>query len=332
MVITKTQTRMRPFTLDDVQAVADLFNAYSRHLRGVDDTDVDELMNDFTTPGINLEETVRVVENDNGEIVGYIDVWDVSEPHVIKYVWGILHPDIWDDELYRQILSWAEGCARARVKLAPENTRVVINHGTMNKDIIRKKALENYGYSLVRHFFRMEIDLNGEPDQPILPEGLTIVPIKIETELRAVITVMEEAFKDHWGYVEHPLDQLMEHWEHFIENDKDFDPNLWYLAKDGEEIVGVCRCSGKMIEDPDMAWVNQLCVRKPWRRQGLGMALLLTSFNEFFRRGKKRVGLGVDASSLTNATRLYERAGMHVSEQYDTYELELRSGEDLSTQ
>ena len=60
------------------------------------------------------------------------------------------------------------------------------------------------------------------------------------------------------------------------------------------------------------------------------MALLLNSFQEFYRRGKQRVGLGVDASSLTNATRLYENAGMHISLQYDTYEMEIRPGKDLA--
>ena len=35
------------------------------------------------------------------------------------------------------------------------------------------------------------------------------------------------------------------------------------------------------------------------------------------------------ASSLTNATRLYEKAGMQVTEKYNTYELELRPGQDL---
>ena len=51
-----------------------------------------------------------------------------------------------------------------------------------------------------------------------------------------------------------------------------------------------------------MAWVNQLCVRRPWRRRGLGLAMLHHCFGEFYRRGKQRVGLGVDATSLTNAT------------------------------
>jgi ribosomal protein S18 acetylase RimI-like enzyme len=53
-------------------------------------------------------------------------------------------------------------------------------------------------------------------------------------------------------------------------------------------------------------------VRKPWRRRGLGLALLQHAFTEFWRRGERTVALGVDAENPTGATRLYERAGMHV--------------------
>ena len=55
-----------------------------------------------------------------------------------------------------------------------------------------------------------------------------------------------------------------------------------------------------------------LGVRRAWRRQGLGEALLLHAFAEFRRRDITRGTLGVDASSATGATRLYERAGMSV--------------------
>jgi ribosomal protein S18 acetylase RimI-like enzyme len=81
-----------------------------------------------------------------------------------------------------------------------------------------------------------------------------------------------------------------------------------------------------------MGWVNTLGVLRPWRRKGVGMALLLHSFNEFYRRGWRKAGLGVDASSLTGATRLYERAGMHVARQYDSYQKELRPGREPSTE
>ncbi|HEV2582694.1 MAG TPA: GNAT family N-acetyltransferase, partial [Ktedonobacteraceae bacterium] len=79
-------------------------------------------------------------------------------------------------------------------------------------------------------------------------------------------------------------------------------------------------------------WVNTLAVLRPWRKQGLGMALLLHSFREFYQRGKRKVGLGVDSQNLTGATRLYQRAGMHVAREHITYEKELRAGIELSTQ
>lgn len=44
------------------------------------------------------------------------------------------------------------------------------------------------------------------------------------------------------------------------------------------------------------------------------------------------MALYVDAQSLTGASRLYERAGMHVVRQFDQYEKELRAGIEQSTQ
>lgn len=58
----------------------------------------------------------------------------------------------------------------------------------------------------------------------------------------------------------------------------------------------------------------------------------LSRFGLFYRRGKRKMALYVDAQSLTGASRLYERAGMHVVRQFDQYEKELRAGIEQSTQ
>ncbi len=324
-------TTLRPFTLDDAETVVDLFNTHAKYLIGKADTALDEMIVEWTTPGFNLEEAARVVEAQDGEIIGYIDVWDVSKPHVIKYAIGVLHPEAWDERVFHDMLAWAEDYARSRIHLAPENTRVVISQGIESQDTLHKAALEAYGYDLVRHFYRMVIDMDPSLPAPVVPEGITIAPIRLEDELQDAIIATEQGFADHWGHVEHTLEESLKQWEHSIKTNEDFDPSLWYLAKDGDQIAGICRCSSKVTEDPGMGWVNQLCVLKPWRRRGLGLALLHTAFNEFRQRGKQRVGLGVDASSLTNATRLYEKAGMHVVRQYDTYHFELRPGVDIRT-
>ena len=99
-----------------------------------------------------------------------------------------------------------------------------------------------------------------------------------------------------------------------------------------DEVACVSLCRIDAYEDPAMGWVNTLGVRRPWRRSGLGLALLRHSFGELYRRGKRAVGLGVDANSLTGATRLYEKAGMHVIHQMNNYEKVLRPGADLRLQ
>jgi mycothiol synthase len=102
--------------------------------------------------------------------------------------------------------------------------------------------------------------------------------------------------------------------------DPDFDPALWFVVRDGEEIAAVMR------NEPDRSgagFVGALGVRKPWRRRGIAQALLQHAFAEFYGRGKRRVALGVDAENPTGATRLYERAGMHVAFEAVAYGKEL---------
>jgi mycothiol synthase len=132
---------------------------------------------------------------------------------------------------------------------------------------------------------------------------------------------MEEAFADHWGHVP----RSFETWSHRTFNSPGFDPSLYFLAwQDNQPAAGLmCKHRG------EMAWVGTLGVRRPWRKRGLGLALMRHAFREFYHRGDTHIGLGVDASNPTGATRLYERAGMHVAREYVLYEKELRPGREL---
>ena len=111
-----------------------------------------------------------------------------------------------------------------------------------------------------------------------------------------------------------------------------FDPTLLFLAMDDDEIAGFNICRAAAYDDLEVGWVGTLGVRRPWRKRGIGLALLRHSFSEFYRRGKRKVGLGVDAQNLTGALRLYEQAGMHIHRAFDQYEKELRAGMEISVQ
>ena len=113
-----------------------------------------------------------------------------------------------------------------------------------------------------------------------------------------------EAFEDEWNFVAMPFEEWR---EMRLVKDPDFDPTLWFLVREGDEIAAVMR------NEPDRSgagFVGALGVRKPWRKRGLALALLQHAFGEFYRRGKRRVSLGVDAQNPSGATPL--RARRHV--------------------
>ena len=97
---------------------------------------------------------------------------------------------------------------------------------------------------------------------------------------------------------------------------------------DVDQIAGYSLCRSRS----GIGWVGTLGVRRAWRKRGLGEALLLHSSGEFYKRGTKTIGLGVDAENPTGATRLYRKAGMKVAAEYVIYEKELRAGREPEEQ
>ena len=97
------------------------------------------------------------------------------------------------------------------------------------------------------------------------------------------------------------------------------DPTLWFIAESDGTIAGVSLC--KMRDDA--GHVQTLGVRRAFRRNGLGLALLRHSFSEFYRRGVRIVRLDVDSENLTGATKLYQRAGMREVRRFALYRKEL---------
>jgi GNAT superfamily N-acetyltransferase len=167
----------------------------------------------------------------------------------------------------------------------------------------------------------MAIELDSPPPEPRWPEGIAVRTFDRAADEDIVFDVQNETFADMWEYTPPPR----EDWQGWM-FDSQHDPTLWFVVTEGEEAAAIALCRPHETGDPDMGWVSVLGVRRPWRRRGLGLALLRHVFGEFHRRGRKRVGLGVDGSSPTGATQLYERAGMSVDRRWDVYEKESRAG------
>jgi mycothiol synthase len=229
-------------------------------------------------------------------------------------------------------MTWAQDRARQAIRRVPEDARVAMHCSTVSTHKPSKDLFEKTGMQLIRHFCHMVIELDQRPPTPQWPEGITLRDYNHNQDAEGFYRVVYETFKDHWGYVDEPFEEGYKRWTHLATNHEDYDPTLWFMAMDGGEIAGVARSRRRSDEDPEMGWISVLGVLRPWRGRGIGLALLQHTFGEFFIRGKRRAGLGVDAQSLTGATRLYEKAGMHIQRQYDTYELELRPDVELRTE
>ena len=324
----------RGATVNDIEPALVLFNRWSRSVIGRDEiTDAQALHNEWISPGFDLEQDIRLVFAPNGQMAGYIEVWTTAKPPVHPWMWGRVDPDYEDQGIGTSMLRWAEGHALRALKDVPAELRFAPRVGTYREAEKPKKLFDDMGYHHIRSGYQMRINMDAPVPKPEFPEGITIRTYNPETDAAAVYRAQTDSFRDHFGFVEEPFEEGLTRFKHFWEHESS-DPTLLFLAMDGpsREIAGINLCRPHSYEDPEVGWVGTLGVRRPWRKRGLGLALLRHSFNEFYRRGKRIVGLGVDAQNLTGALRLYETAGMHVHQTFDLYEKELRAGTEISVE
>jgi GNAT superfamily N-acetyltransferase len=209
---------------------------------------------------------------------------------------------------------------------------VVLLQQRLSTDAAARELLLGQDYRVARHYLRMLVELDAPPPRPVVPEGIVIRPFVRDREGRPLVRALREAFRDNWGYVERPFEEEYQRWMHMLDRDPECDPApFWFVAMEGAEIAGAALCHPRMAEDSQMAWVDVVGVRPPWRRRGIALTLLNHSFRALYRGGARKVALEVDTQSPTDATRLYQKAGMHVERRYDFFEKELRPGEAPST-
>ena len=277
----------------------------------------EELKNEWQSEGFNPETDAFIIETKDGRIVGYEEFGNQHEHYNLRTD-GYVHPQFKGLGIGTTLLRRAEARAIEEMRLAEPDLRIFLRSTIDSRDAASHELHKTEGYFPKRYHWRMEIKLDSAPPAAVWPEGVEIRPfVRAEHEM-AVWQAQNESFRDHWG----SHDVSFEEFVHSRFDDPEFDPALWVIAWDGNEVAGFSINRYRM----GIGWIRTLGVRRPWRKKGLGLALLQQSFGEFRKRGTNTIGLGVDASNPTGATRLYQRAGMVVASEFLTYEKELRPG------
>jgi mycothiol synthase len=261
----------------------------------------------------------------NGEVVAYTRCWWEIEGdgNWIGFQFGYVLPEWRHKGIGSALLRFTEARLReiARQLKAsgelPAEAACFLSNEVHDSEIDRSHLTERFNYQAVRYAFDMvRPDLENIPDLN-LPAGVEVREVKPE-HLRQIWEASNDAFRDHWGYIPDP-------WEAFqqLMGSPDYDPSLWRVAWQDDQVVGMVLS----LIDQDQnekygrrrGFTENICVRRPWRKQGVAKALIAMSLKALKARGMAEAGLGVDAENISGALHLYQYMGYQVVKRMTIY-------------
>jgi len=280
--------------IEDLPATTALYNICEIADSGVSDYSEEEVRSEWQELEIGRDVVLILGEDD--QIAGAIQVGGYTGgAHLAS---GYVHPDHTGQGLGRALVEWSE----RRIQDDPpgeQGHRLV--HLTNGANQAAGNLLVSTGFELEKNFVRMRIDLDGEPESPVLPEGFCLEAFSGEPDLEGFYSVVEEAFLDQWSIAP----RTFENWKEAALG-TGYDPNHWSQVFHGDERVGIAIG----LNDFGEGWIRWVGVREKHRCVGIGKAMMLDQFARYWRAGVTRIGLGFDQTNLTDPGRLYERVGM----------------------
>ena len=258
-----------------------------------------------------------------GEVIGYSRVtWKEELDGKRLYVhFGFLLPEWRRRGIGRLMLRYNQQRLRRIAAVHPNHIPRYFESFAADSEVSATALLLREGYSAVRHNFEMlRPTLDDIPEAP-MPPGLEVRPVQMD-HLQTIRDASVEAFRDHWGYSadeEPPVEQII--------GDRLFDPSLWRVAWDGEQVAGMVLSFIDHQQNAEYnrkrGWTENICVRRPWRKRGLARSLIVQSLWAIKERGMTEAALGVDTENLSGALRLYESVGFRPVKRWTTYRLEI---------
>lgn len=292
-------------TLDDAQQTLDLMIRCDIAYSGEADSEMEDLVNDWENS--DLSQDAWLVLTSAQQVIGYAAVmqWNAD----LRYDIYVEPTQANGNTIVSELLSRCEVRGKALATGANNKAHAKCYAISVNQRL--GDTLLAAGFQVTKYIFNMQAKFDAPPAPVKLPEGITLRnPIPGQDD-RKIYEVIQSAFERPGRTA-----PSFEDWKGFALRPDIFKPEFWFLAMQGEEIVGACLSYA--YSNTDQGWVRQLGVLESIRRTGLGSALLQHAFIEFHKRGFKKVGLAVESDN-TRAIRFYENVGMKQIRRIDEY-------------
>jgi ribosomal protein S18 acetylase RimI-like enzyme len=253
------------------------------------------------------------VATEGHDCLGFARLWTPSEHEVVSEVF--IAAACADDEICGRLYLAAEERAREIVA----GSAWTPSHFTLCPDALaaRQDWLIARGYRRVRDLCVMRIDGSAPLETPAWPFGIVARSARPGVDDEVLWKADVEAYSEHYLYDVAAFDA----WHADVFERPSFEPAFYVVAWAGEEVAG--QALAVTGEDPGMATLQDVSVRKPRRGRGVGRALLLELLARLRARGRGDVTVWVDAENETGAKQLYESAGMREWRRLGVFELDL---------
>jgi mycothiol synthase len=295
----------------DLQAIATFLNLCETVDQFGHYSSVSELRHEFSEPGFDPAQDVRLWTDDAGQLIAYAQMWipKQAEQSITAdgFLWFRVHPMMRGHELEPAILAWGE--VRVWEVGRSRHLPARLRSGCRDSQGDRILLLQNCGFVYERCFLRMERSLTEPIPTPQFPSGFTLSSNQGRQDIEARLDLYNQAFSDHWNFYPTTIEELTHE-----ESDEDYQPELELLAIAPESsYAAFCLCK---IDREDNAqrgclegWIGVLGTRREFRRRGLGRAMLLAGLQKLRSAGMEVAKLGVDTENVNLAQGLYESVG-----------------------
>jgi len=285
-------------------------------------TDVSEFRQVLCRPDFDPYHDALVVVDEDQNIVGHARLDLKNAPRQGRFIaHTVVHPD-WRDERIEELLL-EQLWSRAQDRSGEMGDKPVQFRTYCEAHQEKRAALfTTLGFRPVRYDLHMVCHPLDNLADPTFPPGMRVRPYVRGQDDEAALAVINAAFADVMDFAAATLEDLR-HWLAA----PSFREHLSYVAFDGEELAGLCLCTESealagLLGRRD-GYVDTLCVRREYRRRGLGLALLRKCLQAFKRAGLESATLGTDTQNPTQAMRLYKQAGFREAWRWVTYGKEM---------